>query len=251
MKEKSRLLFMPPVHMSPGSCRLLPAIDRFVDKLEAAFDVEVFEWPWLKGGVFNDGSVATQAAAIRTRLSSGCNVVSSGGGTGFCMLALSGQHAIASFISFGLALPTATLQSLGDAEGVARAAALEAVVGAGSYQFLRASMQGAEDEDIARTAELLDQELDMANMREAIRAYFQFDFTDKRLEIDAPTLFLVNRSEFMGDTTGEFFSRLVPHAQVRTGHSWNDRYHDEQAGFEAAALVVDFIEGLQELQPST
>jgi hypothetical protein len=242
---KPRLLFLPPVYMSPESCRSIAALNRFLETLDAPSDVDVYRWSWIKGAARVDSSIPAQAEAVRERLSPGCHVIASGGATGICLVALNGQAEIASFVSFGLALPAATLKTLGHQESLARVAAFEAMLSAGSYQFLRASMQGAEDKEIIATAESLDANLEMEALRDTIHAYFQYDLARERPDIRAPTLFLLNKSEFMGDTTGEFFSQLVPHAQVLTGHSWNDRHHEERAGIEAAHLVLGFIDRLQ------
>lgn len=234
-----RLLFVPTWLISPNVCENTPALRAALDELRANFDVDVFTWPSLRGGgdfppTWEGGSEALQAA-----FTPGCHVVVMAE-TPQALVALSrDQTGVATFVADGMWTPPATLRALGRLD---EAAAAVSTYRGRSYQWVRLYMQGGTEEDWARAAELMDQDIDWAYLGKLAPSYMALDLVSVDPKIELPTLYFDSPLELISysDMT-DVLLRFVPHAETQRLPAWPSRMQDAETGIDFARRIVEFV----------
>src|SRR5688572_29902461 len=146
-----RLVFVPPMWMSPTGCRVLAGMRAALNDFNTRFEVELFSWPTVAGTPRTDPTWQASAAQLRETLETPAHVVTMGSPAAIVLMAVSGLKTVRSLVVAGIAVPPATLRAIGMASRTDASAATVSrfrLGRGGTYYILRGSMEGAGDSEI-------------------------------------------------------------------------------------------------------
>jgi hypothetical protein len=238
-----RILFLPSWPISPHVCEEIPGIRTALADFVTHLPVEVFCWPWFKGGKGADVSWRDQVAAIEASVHDDCHVVVMGTGVATALLAASSPKRPRSFIAAGMVTPLATLQALGET-------ALADILmlgweGRTTYQYVRLIMEGAAEEEWDRYARMMDQEIDWTLFTSAIESWPSLNLVQDKPELLCPGLYLDSPLPVAGYAEQrEAFLKIVPGAEVQELDVWPGRMHEKASGRDLSQKALAFIQGL-------
>jgi hypothetical protein len=237
-----RLLFVPINLVTAKSCDQVPAIRTALRDLSLHFSVEVYDSPLRKGATVQP-RCSDMAIALRAALTPGCHLVVMGAEVPVALLALDGVTDVQSFTAAGFSAPTATLRSLGMRALADSSMAMWSNTLTGSYQYLRAVMEGASDDEVARLSHVLDDELDRSRHATFLESIQDLDLVAENPRVEVPTLFLDSTLPVAGFAEmSDVFRQFVPHAALGTLDIWPRRLHQESTGLDLSRKVVSFIQ---------
>ena len=237
---RERVLFVPAWFNSPQSCYRYPGLRALLTALESTFDLDIYHWPTVKGGPDAPPTWQGNADALRSALQPGIHVVDSGTGTALLMLALTRQTEVRSFTAPGLVTPPATLRSLA-MDSLADAAEFVFSM-LSSQQYVRLLMQGATEAQWADAASVMDDDVNWPYARELTKSMPELSLVNERVHVDVPALYLDTPLTVAGFAEmREVFLRFVPGAETGELKLWPVRMQDQDAGYELAAKVTEFI----------
>jgi hypothetical protein len=239
-----RLLFVPPIWISPAGCGELAGIRTALNDFNARFAVELFAWPTVAGAARTDPTWQAASAALREALQTPAHVVTMGSSASIVLVAISGLKSVQSLVAAGIAAPPATLHTAGQASlaDIAGATIFNFRLGRrGTYYVLRGSMEGATDSEIAEVARKLDAEIDLAFLGELITSWEGLDLVHERPEVACPTLYLTPRHPLY-DGMDNVFRLIVPSCEVDDLMVWPARLHQVESGHDLSWKAIPFIE---------
>ncbi|HEX5940471.1 MAG TPA: hypothetical protein VFZ12_08935, partial [Dehalococcoidia bacterium] len=179
---KERVLYVASWLASPAGCEAVPASRYALTQLRSQFDVEVFNWPFMKDGAGGPPTWENAVAVLRERLEEPCHVITMETGTPAVLMAIgtNGGHAlpVRSLATAGIAFSPATLHGLG--MGALASAAEAGSLFSGSYQWVRHVMQGATEDDWRHYAKLLDDDIDWQQGMEFRKSYDRLDLLKEK-----------------------------------------------------------------------
>ncbi|MEX2238759.1 MAG: hypothetical protein WEB00_14645 [Dehalococcoidia bacterium] len=242
-----RVLFVPSWIVSPQGCETIPASRYALNQFRQHFEVDVFTWPLMKAGPKAPPTWEGAVSALREAFEPGCHLVTMETATPATLMALNGydeDSPVRSWSNVGIAFSPATLRSLNMA---ALASAAEAgSLFAGSYQFVRHTMQGAGEAEWRRFSELLDEDIDWNYVADFRRSYDNLDLIREQPHVTRPTLYLdkpASRSTFGAAVRREVFQGFAPGCEVRDLRAeFGNQLQDGSTGRDLSQPSIEFIQ---------
>lgn len=244
---KDRVLYVASWLASPAGCEAIPASRYALSQLRAQFEVEVFNWPFMKGGPGGPPTWQRAVEALRERMSEPCHVITMETGTPAVLMAIgSGGEdlPVRSLSTAGIAFSPATLRSLN--MGALATAAEAGSLFSGSYQWVRHVMQGATEDDWRRYAALLDDDIDWQQALEFRSSYDALDLVNEKPVVRIPALYMdkpPGKSTFGAEIRAEVFERFVPACEkVDLRAEWGNQLQDASTGRDISSHTIPFIQ---------
>jgi hypothetical protein len=239
-----RLVFVPPMWISPTGCRVLAGLRAALNDFNARFAVELFNWPTVSGTRRTEPTWQAAAAQLREILDRPSHVVTMGSPAAIVLMALDGLGSVESLICAGMAVPPATLRAMGMSSHTDASAATVSrfrLGRGGTYYILRGSMEGASDAEIDDVARKLDAEIDLAFLGTVTASWEDLDLIREKPAIACPTLYL-NPHLPLYEDMDEVFRRIVPACEVDDLEIWSGRLHHAESGHDLTSRAIPFIE---------
>jgi hypothetical protein len=233
---REQLFFVADGTFPTPTLSLLPGLRRAIDELGTAFDVVLYDQPWVKGS-----PAATRDPAQNTReRSAGCHAVTMGATIEPFLAATQGE-AIKSLVAAGCTFTSANRLALGMPSSAVADAFDDGTIGIDTtYPWVRLFTIGADDQFQRQIADCFDAQIDWDLYRQRVSIFHPDAYKLGGIRLDIPALYLRSAYDFPG--TEEAFLHIFPTAEVGRLRLWPTRLHEEEAGFELASKVIPFIE---------
>ncbi|MPZ22362.1 MAG: hypothetical protein GEU28_02210 [Dehalococcoidia bacterium] len=237
----ARILFVPTWRVSPIACRSLPGIRSLLDDLRTSFEVDVFTWPCIKGGPAVPATWQGAVDALAGDITSNTHLLSFGAATPIALMALTGEgHRARSLTSVGIAVPNATLLTLG----------LPDVAGSWENRarfsptpvWLQSLLHGIQQDSIDSLAQRIDAEIDWGYLAQFQRSFETLDLVARRAATDVPVLYLSSPLDReTGEGIKDVFMRFAPEAATDDLQQWPANLESPDSGLELAARFRRFL----------
>jgi class 3 adenylate cyclase len=239
-----RILLLPAFWAAPPDDRTVPAFQALIDQLAANFEVKTFTWPTIKGGPSFPPTWQGAVDSLIQAMSTPSHVVDAGSGASLVLMALgSGRTPTRSFVAAGMSVTPATLRAL-DLDSLAEAASLGYQLG-GTYQIVRALMEGASEDEWTMRAEQWDAAVDPEYLGQFWRSFEHLDLLRERPQVSVPALYLETPLAVAGyQDMKDIFLYFVPEARVGVLKAWPTHLQDPDTGRDFAGRITEFIHGL-------
>jgi hypothetical protein len=235
-----RLVVLPSTLFSPRTVEAVPSNRAALDRLRAELTVEVFHWPYMKGGPPVASTWQGEMNALREMLAEDCHVLSFGGTAALAVVAMDDCSTVRSFTCDGMFPPPATLRHLGLASLAEAAEVTIRASRTGLPQYVRYLMQDGTAGDVANFVRLMEEDIDWAREQEHGDSCASLDLLEESPLLEAPALCLQLPIPIAGyDEDATILRRFVPRAVVEPFEPWG--FNDTAGGVRLAERVLSFM----------